>query len=191
MGSGLRDKTLSVVSLGGIGKRLIEMLRAFGMNEPLAFDPFVSAEGARKSGARLVWLKELLREADFVSVNCPLTASTRDLIGKEQLALMKPTSYLINTARGGIVNEAALIETLSEKRIAGAATDVFESEPVAEDSPLLHLDNVLLAPHCIAWTDELFRDIGHMACESALTVLRGEIPPGVVNREVLARDGFR
>ena len=89
------------------------------------------------------------------------------------------------------MDEAALIETLLEKRIAGAATDVFETEPVADDNPLLQLDNVLLAPHCIAWTDELFRDIGQMACESALAVTRGEVPRGVVNAEVLQRDGFQ
>ena len=101
MGGELRDKTLGVVGLGGIGKKLIEMLRVFDMKTPLIYDPFVAPETARECGARAVSLDELLRASDFVSVNCPLTASTRGLIGSAQLALMKPTSFLINTARGG------------------------------------------------------------------------------------------
>jgi len=191
MGSELRDRTLGVMGLGGIGGKLIEMLRAFGMKPPLAYDPFTTPERAQALGAKLVSLEEVLGQSDFVSINCPLTDGTRNLIGATQLALMKPTAYLINTARGGIVDEAALTQVLREKRIAGAATDVFEAEPTPGDNPLLQLDNVLFAPHCIAWTDELFRDIGHMCCEQAILISRGEVPPGVVNREVLDRPGFR
>ena len=191
MGRELRDRTLGIVGLGGIGGRLIEMIRGFGMKTPLAHDPFVSPQRANELGARLVPLEELLRESDFVSINCPLTEETRNLIGRDELALMKSDAYLINTARGGIVNEAALVEMLQEQRIAGAAVDVYETEPVKHDNPLLQLDNVILAPHCIAWTDELFRDIGRMACHITTTVAEGKVPPGVVNREVLERPGFQ
>jgi len=191
MGRELRDRTLGIVGLGGIGGRLIEMIRSFGMKTPLAFDPFISPQRANELGARLVSLEELLRESDFVSVNCPLTDETRNLIGRDELALMKPDAYLINTARGGIVNEAALVAVLQARGIAGAAMDVYETEPVKPDNPLLQLDNVILAPHCIAWTDELFRDIGRMACRITTMVAEGKVPPGVVNREVLERPGFQ
>ena len=179
------------MGLGGIGGKLIDLLRGFGMNPPLAFDPFVTHERAAQLGATLVSLEELLAQSDFVSVNCPLTEGTRNLIGADLLALMKPTAYLINTARGGIVNEAALTEVLRERRIAGAAIDVYETEPVNADNPLFALDNVLLAPHCIAWTDELFRDLGHMAAQIAVDIANGKQPPGIINREVLDRPGFQ
>ncbi|HVF10170.1 MAG TPA: NAD(P)-dependent oxidoreductase [Abditibacteriaceae bacterium] len=191
MGRELRDRTLGIVGLGGIGGRLIEMIRGFGMKTPLAHDPFVSPQRANELGARLVSLEELLRESDFVSINCPLTEATRNLIGQDELALMKPDAYLINTARGGIVNEAALVAVLQARRIAGAAMDVYEVEPVKPDNPLLQLDNVILAPHCIAWTDELFRDIGQTACRMTTTIAEGRVPHGVVNREVLERPGFQ
>jgi phosphoglycerate dehydrogenase-like enzyme len=162
------------------------------MNEPLAYDPFVGEEGARQAGARLVGLDELLREADFVSVHCPLTDRTRGLIGARELGLMKPSAYLLNTARGGIVDEAALVEALKARRIAGAAVDCFEVEPVAGPHPLGELDNVLLAPHSIGWTDELFRDIGRAACRAMLDLSLGVRPGrGVLNPEVFEQPAFR
>jgi phosphoglycerate dehydrogenase-like enzyme len=184
-GTELRDRTLGVVGIGGIGGRLVEMLRGFGMKPPLAFDPYTPAQRAAELGVTLVSLERLMKESDFVSINCPLNDQTRNLIGRDHLALMKPGAFLINTARGGIVNEEALIETLRDRRIAGAAMDVFASEPVKSGHPLAQLDNVILAPHCIAWTDELFRDIGQMACRITAAISRGEVPPGVVNRDVL------
>src|SRR5579862_9076779 len=112
------------------------------------------------------------------------------MIGARELSLMKPDAYLINTARGPIVDEGALIETLEARRIAGAALDVFEKEPLDEDSPLLALDNVVLTSHSIGWTDELFRDMGRIDCEGALAIAEGKPPANVVNREVLDRPGF-
>lgn len=188
MGSELRGKTLGVVGLGGIGGRLVEMLQGFGMNPPLAFDPYAKP----RPGVTLVPLEQLMREADFVSVNCPLTDQTRDLIRQEHIALMKPTAFLINTARGGIVNEAALFDALKHRRIAGAASDVYATEPAGQEHPFTQLDNIILAPHCIAWTDELFSEIGTMAAQSVLEIAHGRVPAtGVVNREVLARPGFQ
>jgi len=132
-----------------------------------------------------------LRQSDYVLVNCPLTPQTRKLIGAAELAMMKPTAFLINTARGPIVDEAALITALQERRIAGAALDVFETEPLPAASPLLELDNVILTSHSLGWTEELFRDMGRIDCEGALAVMRGEHPRNVVNRDVLDRPGFR
>jgi phosphoglycerate dehydrogenase-like enzyme len=112
------------------------------------------------------------------------------LIGARELALMKPDAYLINTARGGIVDEDALYEVLSQRRIAGAALDCFAKEPVVKPHRFADLDNVLLAPHSIAWTEELFRDIGRAACQGMLDLALGKVPRGVVNREVFDRPGF-
>ena len=132
---------------------------------------------AAELGVEMVSLEQLLRESDYVLVNCPLTPETRGLLGSEQFALMNRDAVLINTARGPIVNEAALIEALQSGRIAGAALDVFESEPLSADSPLTTMDNVILTSHSIAWTEELFRDMGRIDCEGALAIYRGEIPP--------------
>lgn len=191
MGRELRDRTLGVIGLGGIARKTIELLRAFGMNQPLAFDPFATDEMAAAGGARLVTLEELLRQADFVSLHCPLTEKTRGLIGAPELALMKPDSYLLNTARGGIVEEDALYDALKNHRIAGAALDCFAQEPVTAPSRFADLENVLLAPHSIAWTDELFRDIGRAACQVMVDLSLGARPRGVLNPELFERPEFQ
>ncbi|MFO0825406.1 MAG: aldolase/citrate lyase family protein [Gemmataceae bacterium] len=191
MGTELRDRTLGVVGFGGIGRSLVKLLASFGMKQPLVFDPFVTPANASQHGTRLVPLDELLRQSDFVSIHCPLNEQTRNLIGARELSVMKPTAFLLNTARGGIVDEAALELALREKRIAGAALDCFENEPLRSPPSFASLDNVLLAPHCIAWTDELFRDIGRTVCQGMLDLAAGRVPKGVVNREVLERPGFQ
>jgi phosphoglycerate dehydrogenase-like enzyme len=191
MGRELRDRTLGVIGLGGIARKTIALLAGFGMKQPLAFDPFVSEEAALKSGARLVGLAELLKQADFVSIHCPLTEKTRGLIGTRELALMKPVAYLLNTARGGIVDEDALYDALKNHRIAGAALDCFAQEPVIKPSRFADLDNVLLAPHSIAWTDELFRDIGRAACRVMVDLSLGKRPHGVLNPELFERPSFQ
>jgi phosphoglycerate dehydrogenase-like enzyme len=191
MGSELRDRTLGVVGFGGIGRALVKLLASFGMKTPLIFDPFVKPDDAAKLGVQAVPLDELLFRADFVSVHCPLNDRTRNLIGVRELALMKPAAFLLNTARGGIVDEAALEAALREKRIAGAAIDCFENEPLTAPPAFADLDNVILAPHCIAWTDELFRDIGRAVCRGMLDLAAGRVPNGVVNPEVLGRPGFQ
>lgn len=191
MGWELRDRTLGVIGLGGIARKTIELLRPFGMRHPLAFDPFLAPESAAAAGARLVALEEMLREADFVSVHCPLTEKTRGLIGARELGLMKPNAYLLNTARGGIVDEDALFDALKNRHIAGAALDCFAQEPVIAPHRFGQLDNVLLAPHCIAWTDELFRDIGRAACQAMVDVSVGKPPRGMLNPEILERPAFQ
>lgn len=191
MGRELRDRTLGVIGLGGIARKTIELLGGFGMKQPLAFDPFLTEEAALKAGARLVGLDELLAQADFVSIHCPLTEKTRGLIGARELALMKPDAYLLNTARGGIVDEDALYDALKNHRIAGAALDCFAQEPVTAPSRFADLDNVLLAPHSIAWTDELFRDIGRAACRVMVDLSLGRRPHGVLNPELFERPSFQ
>ncbi len=160
MGSEIRDHTLGIVGFGGIARGVVELLKSFGMNPPIAYDPFPNQEAADRLGVRLASLDEVMKQADYVSVHCPLTEQTRNLIGAREIGLMKPTAFLINTARGGIVNEDALYDALKGGKIAGAALDCFEVEPVTKPSRFAEFDNVVLAPHCIAWTDELFRDIG-------------------------------
>jgi len=191
MGCELRDRTLGIVGMGGIGRALLKLLVPFGMNQPLVYDPFLPAEAVAAAGAKQVPLDELLSSSDFVSLHCPLNDSTRNLIGPRELALMQPTSYLINTARGGIVDENALYDALSNRRIAGAALDCFAVEPAVTPTPLMQLENVLLAPHSIAWTNELFRDIGRTACRGVLDLHTGRVPHGIINREVLDRPSFQ
>ncbi len=191
MGSELRDRTLGVIGFGGIGRALVRLLAGFGMNPPLVFDPFVSASAMAESGATPVTLDDLLAQADFVSIHCPLNAQTRNLIGARELAMMKPTAYLINTARGGIVEEDGLFDALNKGRIAGAALDCFLAEPIVSPPRWAALDNVLLAPHAIAWTDEMFRDIGRAACQGMIELAEGRRPRGIVNPEVFDRPGFQ
>ncbi len=191
MGCELRERTLGVIGFGGIGRTLVQLLADFGMNPPLAFDPLLDAPTMARHGARKVDLDELLRQADFVSLHCPLDDTTRNLIGPRELAKMKPTAYLVNTARGGIVDEDALFTALSEKRIAGAALDVFTGEPILQPHRFGQLENVILAPHSIGWTDELFRDLGRTALASIVELAHGRRPlRGVVNPEVFERPGF-
>jgi phosphoglycerate dehydrogenase-like enzyme len=191
MGSELREHTLGVIGFGGIARKTIELLHGFGMKQPLAFDPFANPEMAASLGVRLVPLDELLGHADFVSIHCPLTEQTRGLIGARELALMKPGAYLLNTARGGIVDEDALYQSLKNRRIAGAALDCFAQEPVTAPSRFGDLENVLLAPHSIAWTNELFRDIGQTACKVMVDLSLGLKPRGALNPEVFDRPAFQ
>lgn len=189
-GCELRDRTLGVIGLGGIGQELVRMLSSFGMRPPIACDPFIPESLLTELGVQSVSLEEVLRTADFVSIHCPLNDSTRGLIGARELSWMKSDAWLLNTARGGIVDEEALFETLSERRIAGAAIDCFEEEPVRTPHRFGTLDNVLLAPHSIGWTDELFRDIGTTAFQSMKDLFEGRRPHGVVNAELFDRPEF-
>ncbi len=191
MGTELRDRTLGIVGCGGIGKAVLQLLSSFNMNRPLVYDPCLTAEAIAALGAEPVTLDDLLRRADFVSIHCPLNAQSRGLIAARELALMKPTAYLINTARGGIVDESALYAALCERRIAGAAIDCFEQEPILSPPKWATLDNVILAPHSIAWTHEMFRDIGRCACQVMIDLSQHRVPAGIVNREVLDRPSFQ
>ena len=191
MGRELRDRTFGAIGFGGIARATVGLLAVFGMKPPLTYDPFLDLDAAARAGVRAVTLDELLAEADFVSIHCPLNDQTRNLIGARELALMKPDAYLINTARGGIIDEDALHDALISRQIAGAALDCFADEPVTQPHRFGLLDNVLLAPHCIAWTDELFRDIGRAVFQGMLDLSTGKRPRGTVNPEVFDRPGFQ
>lgn len=190
-GSEIRDRTFGAIGLGGIARETIRLLGAFGMNPPIAFDPFVDAHEAREFGVEIISLDALLSRADFVSIHCPMSDETRGLIGARELGLMKPSSYLLNTARGGIVDEDALYDALEQDQIAGAALDCFAEEPVVNPHRFGNLDNVLLAPHSIAWTQELFRDIGRVNCRQMVDLSLGRTPAGMINSEVVDRPGFK
>jgi phosphoglycerate dehydrogenase-like enzyme len=189
-GVGLTGRTLGLVGLGNIGREVARLVRPLDMRV-VAFDPYARPAGAAEVGATLVSLDELLRDADFVCVTCALTPDTRHLLNAERLALLRPTAYLINVARGPIVDQSALTECLRDRRIAGAGLDVFEQEPVDPDEPILKLDNVIVNPHALAWTDELFRGNGRSACESIAAVARGEVPANVVNRDAIGTPEFQ
>ncbi len=190
MGVGLTGKTIGSIGVGNIGGEAYRLLAPLEMQH-IAFDPYVKAEDAAKLRVRLVDKETVFREADFVFVNMPLTPETRGSVGAREFALMKPTAYFINTARGPLVDEEALYAALSERRIAGAAIDVFQHEPVDADNPLLTLDNVIVTPHSICWTDEFFRNNAESAFRSVAAVAGGKAPAFVVNREVLGRSNVR
>jgi len=191
LGTEPRGRVVGTIGLGNIAGEAIRLLRTFGVARVLAFDPYVPTARAQELDVQLADLDVVLREADYLLVNCPLTPETRGLIGAQELAQMKPEAVIVNTARGPIIQQDALIQALESGRIRAAALDVFEREPLESDSRLLSLDNVILTSHSVAWTMELFRDLGRMDCEGALAVTRGEAPLHVVNREVLDRPGFR
>jgi len=185
-----RDRVVGTIGLGNIASEAIRLLRVLDVRRFLSFDPYAQDDRAERLGVEPVSLERLLRESDYLLVNCPLTPETRGLLGLEQFAQMKPDAVLINTARGPIVQEAALIEALQSGQIAGAALDVFEQEPLSADSPLTKMDNVILTSHSVAWTEELFRDMGRIDCEGALAIYRGEVPMHVVNPQVLSHPRF-
>ncbi len=184
LGSGLMGRTLGVIGVGNIGKEIFRLAQPFGMRL-LGCDPYVPQSAVATLNVTMVDKDKLLREADFISINTLLDAQTKGLIGAREFALMKPGAYFINTARGPVVVESALIDALKSKRIAGAAIDVFEKEPVAPDNPLLKLDNVILAPHAICHTDECMSLLGQGAFGAAVDLAHGRKPHLIVNTEVL------
>ncbi len=188
MGVGLTGRVLGSIGFGNIGRELFTLAKPFQMRH-IAYDPFAGPDPALD--VDLVNLETLLRSADFVVVNCALTSDTRHLLDAARLALMKPTAFLINTARGPIVDQAALTEALRMRRIAGAALDVFEQEPIDPNDPILKLDNVIVTPHALGWTDEWIRLTGRSALGGILDVAGGREPPHIVNRQVLETRGFQ
>ena len=179
-------ETLGVIGFGHIGRAMARKGRALGMRV-LVHDPYVGPWIAIEYDVTLVEKEELFREADYISAHVPLTPETHHIIGEKTLALMKPTSFVINTARGPVVDEAALTRALREGRIAGAGLDVFEEEPVDPDNPLLHMENVIVTPHIAGSSEPGWATICRRAGEEAARALRGERPQVLVNPEVLGR----
>jgi len=175
IGTELAGKTIGIIGMGNIGTRVAIRARAFEMNF-LVYDPYIPESHVTALGGKWTDLEGLLRESDLVTVHCPLTAETTRMIDEPQLRLMKPSAYVINAARGGVVSEDALWRALKEKKIAGAALDVAEEEPLREDHPLLQLDNVIFTPHIGAMTLEASKRGEWGAAEEVIRVLEGKRP---------------
>jgi len=189
MGTGLSGRTLGSIGVGNIGSELFRLAMPFAMRH-LGYDPYITQESVAPLGVKLVDLETLLREADFLCVNCPLNEETRHLMGAKQFALMKPTAYFVNTARGAIVDEKALYAVLANERIAGAAIDVFEQEPTPSDNPLLGLDNLIVTPHHICLTDECINTVTASVFNACRDLAYGRVPRNVVNQQVLGRVSY-
>ncbi len=185
----LRGQTLGLIGFGTIARLVARKLRGFELTV-LAHDPYVAADVFASHGARPTSLDEVLSEADFLSLHCPLTRATYHLIGERELRLMKPTAMLINTARGAVIDEPVLVRALSEGWIAAAGLDVLEQEPPAPDNPLLRLDNVVLTPHVAGYSDEYLDLSWQLSVEAALALAHGHWPRAYVNPEVTQRWGL-
>jgi len=185
--AGIRElcgKTVGIIGLGEIGRALCRMLYGFDVTL-LAYDPYVSPSQAKQVSVKLVDLEDLLRQSDYVTLHAALTDETRHLIGDRELSMMKKTAHLINTARGALIDESALLQALKRGEIAGAGLDVFESEPPGHENPLLHLPNVVVTPHMAGWSDEaVYREQEEAALEIKL-VLEGKSPRYPINPEAL------
>ncbi|MEM2194250.1 MAG: phosphoglycerate dehydrogenase [Candidatus Methanomethylicia archaeon] len=191
IGFEIYGKTLGVIGFGAIGRRVAEIaIKGFNM-KVLAYDPYVNREEMLKLNVKPVDLKELLKESDIVSIHAILTSETHHLIGEEMLKQMKSSALIVNTARGPIIDEEALIKALREKWIAGAALDVLETEPPNMKNPLLKMDNVLVTPHIAAFTVEALKRMDLMIVEDIDRIYNGLKPRRLVNPEVATRLGLR
>ena len=184
-------KVMGSLGCGNIGAEFFRRIRSLGFRRLIAHDPFVDPALAAELGVELVDLDELCRESDFLCVLTPLSAKTRGIIGAPQLALMKPSAFVINTARGGIVEEAALLDALTTGKIAGAGIDVFDGEPPPKNHPFFKLENVILSPHALAWTENSVSGNTTEACANIVSLLVEGEPRFIVNRDVLDRPEFR
>jgi D-3-phosphoglycerate dehydrogenase len=184
MGTEAQGKTIGIVGLGNVGRRIAELCRGLLHMNVVAYDPFLSATEMAARGGEKVELDDLLRRSDYVSISCPLTKDNRGMIGAREYALMQKHAYFITTARGFIHDEAALAEALRNKQIAGAGLDVWAKEPPPPDHPLLQFDNVLASPHTAGVTKEARENMGRIAAEQVLDALDGKRPPRIINPEV-------
>jgi D-3-phosphoglycerate dehydrogenase len=179
----LRKKTLGLIGFGRAGRLLVPKARGFEMNV-LAYDPYIDDKWFEKLNVKKVSLDQLLKESDFISIHANLTEESRHLIGLEQLKKMKPQAFIVNTSRGGIIDEQALCAALSERMIAGAGLDVVEVEPVRADNPLSKFNNVILTGHRAGSSRESSIIWGIRPAEEVSRIMRGEWPYGLVNLEV-------
>jgi len=183
LGNELWGKTLGIVGLGRVGIHIAALGKGFEMNV-LSFTHHPSKERAEESGVKFTDLDSILEKSDFVVLCCALTDETRGLIGERELGLLKPTAYLINVARGPVVDEQALTKVLSNKRIAGAGLDVFDKEPPDPNNPLLKFDNVVVASHMAGLSEESMKRLQLTVAEEAVRMLKGEEPKHLVNKEL-------
>ena len=186
----LTEQTLGIVGVGRIGGRMALKARAFGMRV-LGYDPYLSSEELRTKGAEKVDFAHLLQEADYVSIHAPLSAETRNMFGSAEFKQMKPTAVIINTARGGIIDEKALSQALSERMIAGAGLDVTNPEPPSPDNSLLKLDQVLVTGHFAYFSETSVRELHVKSAEAIVAALKGKWPPFLANPEVRQQPNSR
>jgi D-3-phosphoglycerate dehydrogenase / 2-oxoglutarate reductase len=186
LGREIAGRAVGLVGLGKIGSRVAQMLAAFGCRV-LACDPYLDAAACAARGGEKADLPRLLAESDVVSIHCPLTAETRGMIGRDAIAAMRPGAIFVNTARGGIHDEAALLEALRIGRVAGAGLDVWDQEPPPKDHPLLAHPCVIASPHMAGVTHESRDRVARMAADAFLAVAAGELPPRLVNPGVAER----
>jgi D-3-phosphoglycerate dehydrogenase len=184
--SELFGKTLGIIGFGRIGAATVEKLSGWKMNF-LAYDPYKNDKEIKEMGATPVGLEQLLRESDIVSINVVVTDETRNMIGKDQLKLMKKDALIINTARGEVINEPALIEALQEGWIGGAGLDVTDPEPPSIDNPLFNMENVVITPHTAGWSKESQLRITGRATQNLLNALKGELPISLVNPDAVPK----
>ena len=180
---GVHGETLGLVGCGAIARMVAEKAQAFKL-KVIGYDPYLDKSVAEASGITLMDLPEVLKQADYVSVHTPLSDETHHLMSEEQFKLMKPTAYIINTARGPVIDEAALVKALEEKQIAGAGLDVFEQEPTPEDNPLLKMPNVITIPHSASYSDAALDMQPINPAQEVIRVLKGYWPKNVINRDV-------
>ncbi len=190
LGTGLDGRTLGLIGVGNTGKELFRLVRPFGMRH-VAYDPFAREADIAALGVVLQDFDTVMRSADFLVIACPLNETTRGLVGAAALDAMKPTAFLVNTARGPVVDERALYRALRDRRISGAALDVFEQEPTPIDNPLLTLDNVILSPHAVTYTDEGLRLLAEGGFKAARAFFNQQMPMHVVNPQVLETPALR
>lgn len=184
LGMELAEKTVGIFGLGVVGSKVAKKLTGLDMRV-IAMDPYISEESAARMQVKLVDLKTLMSNSDVVTLHAKLTKETAHIIGRNELALMKPSAYFINTARGALTDETALYEALCNGQIAGAALDVFELEPPPPNNPLLTLENIILTPHVASWTSDALRKEASMAIDAVISILNGKKPKYLANPEAI------
>ncbi|MGB9678431.1 MAG: D-isomer specific 2-hydroxyacid dehydrogenase family protein [Thermoanaerobacteraceae bacterium] len=191
LGYEIKDKVAGIIGIGNIGSRVAEILKyGFGANV-IAYDPNLSEEEIIKRGARPVSLEELLGSSDIISLNASLNERNYHMLSYKEFSMMKNNVFIVNTARGELIDTQALIKALKEEKVAGVGLDVAEGEPIDENHPLLGFDNVIITPHTSAYTYECLRGMGDKVVSDVEKVLKGEIPDGVVNKEVLEGEKWK
>ncbi|WP_458098408.1 NAD(P)-dependent oxidoreductase [Roseomonas sp. WA12] len=186
MGVGLVGRILGSIGIGNIGAEMFRLAAPLGMRM-IAHDPYADLAMAASLGVELVELDEVFERSDVLTVNCPLNHATARIVSRERIARMKRSAFLINTSRGGTVDEAALAEALEEGRLAGAGLDVFDPEPPAPDTPILQAPNVIATPHALSWTDQSFAAIGTSCTDAVLAARAARLPNFLANPAVRIR----
>lgn len=182
IGTQIEGKTIGLVGFGQIAQKLAKYLQGFSCNI-IAYDKYFDQSTAKKLSVEYSTINQIFEKSDYVSIHVPLTHETTDLINYKLISSMKPSAYLINTSRGGVVNEKDLVMALQENKVAGAGLDVLKKEPVERDNPLLQMDNVIISPHIAAITKETFKAAGICAAENIITIFKGKTPPNILNPE--------